>query len=170
MSGPIGLSTEGSWECRFACWSILRQLASQSFLVCHPSCTVVPSHPTLIPSHSFPPCFLLVVPFEFGLCPVSPTFLSRTLAIHLPPSFSSHFDHSPSSIFFHFFPLFLSLTPVPLFSHPTLPSLSHGYFPLFPLSFHPLMHCLFLGTNLTRFVFSQTFRSPPANRPRTATN
>ena len=25
----------------------------------------------------------------------------------------------------------------------TLPS--HGYFPLFPLSFHPLMHCLFLG-------------------------
>ena len=71
---PIGLSTEGSWECRFACWSILRQLASQSFLVCHPSCTVVPSHPTLISSYSFPPCFLLVDPFEFGLCPVSPQF------------------------------------------------------------------------------------------------
>ena len=117
-----------------------------------PSCTVGPSHPTLISSPSFPPCFLLVDPFEFGLCPVSPTFLSRTLAI----------------TFLHLFPSIFSPSFCPSHHFPSLPS--HGYFPLFPLSFHPLMHCLFLGTNLTRFVFSQTFRAPPASRPRTATN
>ena len=61
-------------------------------------------------------------------------------------------------------------SPSALLSPHTFSLSSHDYFPLFPLSFHPLMHCLFLGTNLTRFVFSQTFRAPPASRPRTATN
>ena len=70
---------------------------------------------------------------------------------------------SPSSILFPSLPfVFCPFTPFSLSSH--------GYFPLFPLSFHPLMHCLFLGTNLTRFVFSQTFRAPPASQPWTATN
>ena len=120
-------------------------LASQSFLVC-PSGPVVPGRSSdplchLFPLFSSP----LVDPFEFGLRPVSP-------------------PHSPSCIFFPR----LSFSFCPSHLYPSLSS--HGYFPLFPLSFHPLKHCLFLATNLTRFVFSQTFRAPPASRPRTATN
>ena len=102
---------------------------------------------------------------------------SRDLALSsLPPSFPGHLlmslrpvspPHSPSSILLpllsplFFVPLFLSLTPIPSIFTP-YPSLSSRgfYFPLFPLSFHPLMHCLFLGTHLTRFVFSQTLQGP----------
>ena len=90
----------------------------------------------------------------------------------LPPLFHGLIHGSSASCFptpFTFLHL-VPLTPFPFLSLHTFSLSSHGYFPPFPLSFHPLMHCLFLGTNLTRFVFSQTFRAPPASRPRTATN
>ena len=86
------------------------QLASQSFLVGHPSCTVSHSS-TLLFCSLFPPLF-----HELG--PVSP-------------------PHSPSSILLPSLPRFV-FCPSHLLGFP-LRVPSH-----FSLSFHPLMHCLFL--------------------------
>ena len=147
VSGPRGLSTEGSWVSWSTSWSIFfwrNWHLSHSWF--DPSCTVVPSHSSALLGILFP---LFSSPWV--VCVLFPHL------IHLPPSCSPSLP-----------PFFCPFTPVPLFSLRTL--LSNGYFPLFPPSFHPLMHCLFLGTNLTRFVFSQTFRAPPARRPQTATN
>ena len=98
---------------------------------------------------------LSVIP---GLTPVvlsCPVTLQPSLIFSLPPLFHELFPTWSASCFpnpFTFRPLalphsffFCPFTPV------TRPSLSFlafplmGNFPLFPLSFHPLMHCLFLG-------------------------
>ena len=91
----------------------------------------------------------------------------------LPPLFHELIHVSSASCFptpFTFLHL-VPLTPFRFLSLHTFSLSSHGYFPLFPLSFHPLMHCLFLGglTCLGLF-FLKPFRAPPASRPRTATN
>ena len=148
-----GISVEStSWSIFWCKWLRSWHLSHSWFVPVVLSCQVALQTCFIFfsDSPSFPHFFYWLVHLNL-VCVLFPHVLFLGFStIHLPPSF-------------------LSLTrsclpralPIPLF---------WWLLPTFSSSFHPMMHCLFLGTNLTRFVFSQTFRAPPASRPRTATN
>ena len=120
------LSTEGS-RVVYQLENLWVQLASQSFLVGYPSCTVVPSHSSTL-------LFCILFPL------FSTSWVLFPHPIHLPPSCSplSPFVFCPSHQLLALHSFFCPFTPFLGFP---LRVTSH----FSPLSFHPLMHCLFLG-------------------------